>query len=186
MKSLLQIAFFTVTICTPATLSAQDDSGSDKSEQTARLPYEVIITPTIRRGDIRKLIVQVEDDFFAKYNELNLDDDYDVACYQEKITMSHITTRVCEPWFMIKARGEASAEMAYSLGSKFGSASSPPVGAQSAPMIYTVREIRQKMDPEYETLQIKMEEFTRGNLEFRSIGNALAELKSRLENFGED
>ena len=81
---------------------------------------------------------------------------------------------------MIKARGDASAEIAYRFGTKIKS------GSQSAPMVYTVSEMRKKMAREYENLQEKMEVFTRSDLEFRSIGNSLAELKSRLENFGKE
>ena len=170
-----------------ASTSAQDDSARQDRMQAARLPYEVVVTPTITRSDLRKLIVDVEDDFFAKFNELNIDDDYDIACYKEKITMSHITTRICEPWFMIKARADASAEMTYRLGTTFATGPfGAAVGSQPAPMIYSVREMRKKMAGEYETLQDRMEQFTRSNIEFRSIGNALAELKSRMESFGKD
>jgi len=183
MKLLLRVAFFSITICTPASLSAQSDSGSDKSEQAARLPYEVIITPTIRRRDLRELIVQVEDDFFAKFNELNLDDNYDVLCYEYIPTMSHIRQRVCEPWFMIQARGSNASEVAYALAvtPAFGSSISPQSATSLPP-----RAMRNEVHIQYGSLEEKMEEFTRGNLEFRSIGNALAELKFRLENFGKD
>ncbi len=40
--------------------------------------------------------------------------------------------------------------------------------------------------PKYETLQEKLEQFIRTDEEFRSIGNALADIKARLENFGRD
>ncbi len=187
MKPLVHSLFFSIILILPAPTSAQDNSLIDDTQQVARLPYEVVVTPTITISDLRKLIVAVEDDFFEKFNELNIDDDYDVACYKEKVTMSHITTRICEPWFMIKARGDAAGEMAYNLGTTFATGPfGTAVGSQQAPMAYSAPELRKKMAEEYETLQEKMEQFTRVDFEFRSIGNALAELKARMENLRTD
>ena len=94
MRALILLLTFNFS---SAWASAQDDDVIELTQQASSLPYEVVITPTITRLNLRKLIVDVEDDFFEKFNELNLDDDYDVACYKEKITISHITTRICEP-----------------------------------------------------------------------------------------
>jgi len=179
MKTLLQITLFSITVCATATPLAQDNNGNDEPQQAARLPYEVIVTPTVTRGRLQKLIIQVEDDLFAKFNELNIDDDYDVFCYEFIPTMSHIRKRVCDPAFLITARSSNSAEFASSWG-----ACSKCI--KSTPTLLPQNALRTIHGMNFEILQEKMEELTRADLEFRSIGNALAELKSRLEDFGKD
>ena len=42
---------------------------------------------------------KAEDDFYSLFNQLNDDDDYDVRCYKEAPTGSHIRKRVCRTKF---------------------------------------------------------------------------------------
>lgn len=182
MKTTIQTAIFSLIVIFSTWASAQDDSESNSTQQSARLPYEVVIHPTVTRSDLRELIVDVEDDFFARFNELNIDDEYDVYCYEYVPTMSHIKQRVCEPIFMIRGRGDNAAESAYILGSLCNCRFGPQGNAFAMPPAT----MRKEKSTEYETLQEMMEQFTRSDTQFRSIGNALAELKSRLENFGKD
>lgn len=167
-------------------LAAQDETNRETSAESPRLPYEVIVTPNVTRADLRQLIIQVEEDFFAKFNELNIDEDYDVTCYKYTPTMSHITKRVCEPWFMIRARGLNASEVTFGLASGSGSTGSGFNSAQRATFAMPPETMRREMSDDYEVLQEKMEAFTKSNIEFRSIAEALLELKAQLENFGED
>lgn len=157
----------------------RDLQSSSRSEPQAKMPYEIVITPTIRRSDLRGLIQLVEEDFYDKFNELNLDDAYDIICYEYVPTMSHIPKRQCEPIFMIQARGRNASEAAFALASKY-------VDQQASAFVLSPRGLRTVKGGEYEILQEKMETFNRDNEEFRSIGSVLAQLKARLENFGKD
>lgn len=181
MNRFLQGIYCLIVIFTFVTARAQDASASGVQAQPGRLPYEVVITPTITRSDLRRLIIDVEEDFFARFNELNIDDAYDVFCYEYVPTMSHIKERVCEPAFMILSRSENAAETAFILGT-----TSTTGGVKSSAFVLPPKAMRKEKHVEYVTLQEKMEQLTRSDTEFRSIGNALAELKSRLENFGKD
>lgn len=179
MRRLILNTLISIVLLSSASILAQDNSGSDESKQTARLPYEIIVAPTVTRGRLQKLIIQVEDDFFAKFNELNIDDDYDVFCYEYIPTMSHIRKRVCDPAFVIIKRNENAAEFVGSFGACTKCRNSSPV-------ILSQRALRTQVGRNFEILQEKMEELTRTDTEFRSIGNVLADIKARLENYGKD
>lgn len=162
---------------------AQETEALDRNKNDVALPYEIVITPNVMKRDLRKLLIQVEDDFFARFNELNLDDNYDVYCYTHTPTMSHIQKRQCEPIFMIRARGDDASIFFQELGqnpkTRFGNLATRAL--QLSP-----NGLRQEMNTDYEILQKKLEELNQSDLEFRSIGIALARLKDRLNNYGKD
>jgi hypothetical protein len=72
------------------TTEAQDTSIAKEAEAATRLPYQVIVTPTISRTGLRELVADVEEDFYEQFNELNIEDNYDIVCYKHTPTMSHI------------------------------------------------------------------------------------------------
>lgn len=154
------------------------DQSVTENEARAPLPYELEVTPTMSRANLRVMLEKVEDDFFRRFNELNLDDAYDVACYRFTPTMSHITRRVCEPFFFISARATNAGDVMDS----FGICSTC---ARGAPVMLSRRGLRQETHGDMEVLQEKLEAFNASDPELRSIGSALARVKSQLANFGE-
>lgn len=52
---------------------------------------------------LRAEMVKLEDRFYAKYNELNTDDQYDVGCNTAAPTGSHLNVRECQPVFVDRA-----------------------------------------------------------------------------------
>jgi|FLOH01.1.fsa_nt_gi hypothetical protein len=176
MKQLISNAFITIILLSSASVSAQDAPATNATKQQAKPSYEIVISPTVTRGRLRELVVQVEDDFFAKFNELNIDDDYDVLCLTNKSTESYIPKRVCEPQFIINARNLSASKAGNAIG-KLGQFNDGYLQPQV---------IQSNESPKYEILQEKLEQFTRTDEEFRSIGNALAKLRIQLENYGEE
>lgn len=157
-------------------LLAQDTSVQEEPDRQQRLPYEVVVTPNVTRGQLEKLLVQIEDDFFEKFNELNIDNDYDVNCYEFVPTGTHIRRRVCEPEFFMDRRSENASEHVLALMQKH--VFPPPLLGR--------RDLRAVTVQEFEILQGKMEEMNRTDLELRSIGEALAKVKSRIESFSKE
>lgn len=176
MKRLISNTLCSIILLASASVWAQGASTTDDGEQQANLSYEVVISSTITRDRLRELIVQVEDDFFAKFNELNADDNYDVLCFTHRPSNSYITKRICEAKFVTEARSEFAAETGNALG-RLGQYNDGFSGPQS---------MQSNEAPKYEILQEKLEEFARTDEEFRSIGNALAKLRARLENYGKE
>jgi len=165
-----------IVLVVSAPVFAQDGE-LEELQIDATIPYEIRITPTITRMHLRSLIFQVEDDFFDKFNELNIDDEYDVICYKFVPTSSHIPKRVCEPAFYIMARGENAAEYM----AAFGSCSTC---VNAAPLLLSRRGLRNNTAEHFEILQEKMEALNESDNDLKNIGSALARLKSRLKNFG--
>lgn len=170
MKPSVHTAVFLIVIFLSTLVSAQDDSVTASTKQTVRLPYEVVVTPNVTKGDLRKLLIEVEDDFVARFNELNIDDEYDVLCYRFTPTMSHIRRRICEPNFLIKERANNAGDFA----------------AGYTAYLFSHSEVRQEKNREYEVLQDKFDEFTTTDADLRGKAFILSELKRRLQIFGKE
>lgn len=148
--------------------------GSDVEGELVEVPYQIIVTPQATRRDLRQLIVEVTDDLIARFNELNLDDDYDISCYKFRPTMSHIRKRVCEPVFLTDARSENAQEVARTFATG------------GFAWLLNHWELRSEKIGDYEILEEKFDEFIRTDEELDSIAYVLVELKARLENYGKD
>ena len=174
MKLSVHTVLFSIILLLSPSISAQDDSAAVSSRQAARLPYEVVVTPNITKGDLRKLLIEVEDDFVARFNELNIDDEYDVLCYRFAPTMSHIRRRICEPNFLIRERADNAGHFAAS------------VAAGNPSYLFSHNEVRQEKNREYIVLQGKFDEFTTTDADLRGKAFVLSELKRRLQTFGQE
>ncbi|GJM12379.1 MAG: hypothetical protein DHS20C12_07820 [Pseudohongiella sp.] len=179
----MQLAAVLIQFVFMSEVAGQDAPVYEEATQQRRLPYEVVVRPNVTRGDLRNLIQGVEDDFFEKFNELNIDENYDIVCYKHTPTMSHISERVCEPLFLIRARGSNASESAFLGGSQGKDAFNQSRGSAFLDTPDIMKRVKKK---DFEILQEKIEELNRSNEELRSIGSVLAQLKSRLENFGKD
>ena len=156
---------------------AQDSTANIDAEEIVAMPYEIIVTPFVTRRDLRGMIDKVEDDFIDKFNELNLDDDYDIQCGKITPTASHIRKRVCEPNFYIQARADDASKNMFLLGN--------PLAGRSF-YLQSSHSLEKEKAREYEILQEKVDELTQENRDLRGIGLVLGELKRRLENFGKE
>jgi len=59
-----------------------------------------------RLSQMRQDIIKTEDKFFALFNELNKDDDYDVHCGNEARTGTRLKQRVCRVHYYEKAQAD--------------------------------------------------------------------------------
>ena len=71
---------------------------------------EIIVTAPRSLRSMRAEIDAVQDRAFALFNELNVDNDYDIVCRRETPTGSHIPQRVCRPRYMDRLEAEAAQE----------------------------------------------------------------------------
>ncbi|MEZ5490281.1 MAG: hypothetical protein R3F50_08175 [Gammaproteobacteria bacterium] len=160
---------------------AQTEAGDSNSQQESETPYEVVITGQPSKAYYRELIQKVEEDYFARFNELNTDDMYDMYCYEYTPTMSHIRKRACEPLFMIRQRAADGANLAFSFstgGVEWGIADA--IGSvQNESEV--VRQNNRKRN--YDALVQKIEELTLADKQLGEIANVMAQLKNRLESY---
>lgn len=118
-----------------AEVEAANSSEEEKVEEIEKIEEvvrsdirEIIVNPTLTRQRLRQLEVEVENSFFERFNELNLEDEYDILCYRIKPIGSHISKRVCEPNFVYAARSENASEVMFLLGNP--SAIPPPLKSE--------------------------------------------------------
>lgn len=82
--------------------------GQEKEESTGVAPNDETIEANAvvsqkSQADLRRDVYQAEEDFYALYNKLNDDKDYDVRCFYEKPTGTNIKNHICRARFVTKA-----------------------------------------------------------------------------------
>ena len=92
-------AFLITQAAPPSQRGPAQSSGEPRIEVEIRAQYEKL---SVMRAELVKL----EDQFYAEYNKLNTDRQYDVVCRMEAYTGSHLLSRVCEPAFVAGAERE--------------------------------------------------------------------------------
>jgi len=70
---------------------------------------EVVVRGT-RLTDLKAAIVEAENRFYARYNELNKVEDFDIECVVAPPTGTRVKQRVCRTVFQLNAQGEQAGE----------------------------------------------------------------------------
>lgn len=103
------------------------------AETTPRSETDEVVVrgERVKLDEMREEIIQLEDNFYARYNELNTVRDFDILCIAEAKTGTRFIKRSCRPVYQEKAvneEGKAAFEVLQSFRSR-GMAGSPPVPA---------------------------------------------------------
>jgi hypothetical protein len=92
-----------VVVCLIACAGAAFQNVLEAAEPDQSLD-EVVVTGTrLRPHELRKLIVEAEDQFYGRYNELNRKDEFDVNCIVAARTGTNLKQRSCLPVFEERA-----------------------------------------------------------------------------------
>jgi hypothetical protein len=84
------LAAIVVAMAFPLAASAQDGKVDD----------EVVVVGNKSISTLRKEVYEAEADFYALYNTLNDEPDFDVKCYYETATGTHVKNHVCRAKFI--------------------------------------------------------------------------------------
>lgn len=113
---------------------------------------EVVVEGT--RGKLKQMIeqmVQLEDRFYERYNELNTNDDFDMYCAQEARIGTNVKRRYCHPVYETRAMETEGREYAQMMQFNTGPPAGPmlPPGAVAAagpppPAIVTIEARREE------------------------------------------
>jgi hypothetical protein len=90
---------------------AQETGNDGDGYETPIQADEEVVVVGRSLGDLRRQIQLAQEAVFAKFNEINSDDAFDVRCRRVTPTGTHISQRVCEPNFWRDAQAEAAEEM---------------------------------------------------------------------------
>jgi hypothetical protein len=112
------------------------------------LPAEELDEVTVegqRLAEMRKRIVAAEDRFYALYNELNKNDDFDVHCVNEAPLGTRLKKRKCQPEFYSQAETDYALSFWLMLRGDAGG------GAARSPTLVAL-----EREPEYQAAMLKI------------------------------
>ena len=125
-------------------------------QETSETIEEIIVYGDKSFGALRREVYKAEENFFDVFSSLNQDDEYDVRCFYEIPSFTHIRRHVCRAKFVIDATSAESA-----------AAFSEQVGAFSRPGVFVIqrkkerlREIMEALVAEHPELLQTLSEYT--------------------------
>ena len=156
----------------------QDDQQSSEAineavASTAEQVSQYSIDEIIAYGDrplhaLRREVYRAEEKFFDLFSSLNEDDEYDVHCFYEVPSFTHIRRHVCRANFVIDATAAESA-----------AAFSEAVGAFNRPAVFEIRRKREILRERMETLVAEHPELALTLTEYTSSKQILDSEKER-------
>jgi len=87
----------------PLAASGQQAVASSSNVPEDEAMEEILAVGNKSLGELRRDVWRYEEDFYAKFNELNDDRDFAVRCFYETPTGSHIKNHVCRARFVSNA-----------------------------------------------------------------------------------
>jgi hypothetical protein len=99
----------------------------------------------VRIEELRRQIVELEDRFYDRYNELNTNDDFDIHCIEEARTGTRFIKRSCRAVYMEQALAEEG-QAAFKILQRFREKG--PIISDSGPPVPASLSIERRL-PEY-------------------------------------
>lgn len=165
MRGLIVMSMAVTGALSGAVLAADADAPAGPARGSETSEFVIQKDPPTDPAELRKALTQAEDRFYARYNELNKDDEYDIICRAVVQTGKRLAERSCEPRFVDDVKRDSSSA---------NLSSSRAVGGGSAPMStssYT------KVNEKYEEFRKRMQSLAS---EDPALQGALAE-RNRLD-----
>ena len=116
---------------------------------------------------LRREVYRAEENFFDVFSSINEDDDYDVRCFYEVPSFTHIRRHVCRANFVIEATSKESAAF---LGQ---------VGAFSQPATFEIERKKERLREIMETLIAERPELLQALIEYTDSKQTLEAEKER-------
>jgi hypothetical protein len=77
--------------------------GQDGAQSTDEAIDDIVVVGQKSLSTLRKEVFKAEEDFYSAFNKLNDNKDFNVRCFYEKATGTHIKNHVCRARFVTKA-----------------------------------------------------------------------------------
>lgn len=124
---------------------------------------EQIVIEDLTVPQLRAEIEKIQTEFYRVFNTLNADDEFDIVCQKFTPTGSNIPEVGCEPNFVSERRGENAND--------FRSGTDELMSSDA---------LIKELQPEFEQLTVKINEFSDENQYFQELGQILNMLRARL------
>jgi hypothetical protein len=152
MKGRVREGFVTILL---ATLLA--------SVQVQAAEEEQIVIEDLTVPQLRAEIEKIQDEYYAVFNRVNEDDDFDIVCQKFTPTGTNIPQVGCEPTFVTKRRSE--------------SANDYRTGGDD---LLSNEALIKELQPEFEKLTSMLNDLAASNQYFRELSEILQMLRGRL------
>ena len=143
-----------------AVLSCAVHAADDPAAARPRSDEFIVTGKPADADQARKALVEAEDRFYARYNELNKDDEYDIVCRVEAPLGQRLRVRSCEPRFIEEATRDDAVTKVQGRGN-----------------VKIVSATELKASPKYESMRQRMRDIVEQDVELQ---NALVE-RGQLE-----
>ena len=97
------LALFVAVLALPMAAVGQDEDASTGVASNDATIEDIVDVSHKSLGKLRREAYKAEEDFYAVYNKLNDDKEYDVRCFTERSTGSNIKNHVCRARFVTQA-----------------------------------------------------------------------------------
>lgn len=107
-------------------------NGQDEEASNGDVVDNIVVVGEKSLAELRREVYQAEEDFYALYNKLNDDNEYDVRCFYETATGTHIENHVCRARFVSKAFSAHAARNRNDMSRVANQDSNPAFAAKTA------------------------------------------------------
>jgi len=97
------LALFFAVLALPVAAAGQGEGGSTGVSSNNQPIDNIVVVGQKSTSELRKEVYEAEEDFYLVFNKLNDEKDYNVRCYYEAATGTHIKNHVCRARFVTKA-----------------------------------------------------------------------------------
>jgi len=112
--SALTVASCTICLGIGAAFAQETGNDTEVPASTIQADEEILVVGQ-SLAELRRQLILAQDAVFAKFNEINSDDDFDIICRDEAPTGTRIRKRVCLPNFWRDAQAEVGSEQVREL-----------------------------------------------------------------------
>ena len=102
-KTRMILALFVAVLALPMAAAGQDDGASAGAASKDEAIDNIVVVGQKSLAELRREVVKAEEDFYSVFNKLNDEKDYNVRCFYESPTGSHLKNHVCRARFVTKA-----------------------------------------------------------------------------------
>jgi hypothetical protein len=110
MSAMKKLALFVLAAATAPAWAEKTVAVTPAELDQIRELEEVVVTGDRKLSAARKAIVEAEDRFYSRWNEINGDHAFDILCYSDAPTGTRIISRVCVPVFVMNIQAAAAQE----------------------------------------------------------------------------
>jgi len=97
------LALSLAVLALPMATAGQDEKASTAVASNDKTIDEIVVVGQKSLAELRRDVLRAEEDFYSVYNKLNDDNEYDVRCFYETPTGTHLKNHVCRARFITNA-----------------------------------------------------------------------------------